>query len=152
MIKLLVALSIGFIGFVAVQPAPKKTCPIKDGIIRPVESWESISGTMKGTVQIIGIDSLVRSATDGRVRDIDGGVELFSRSVGSRIAIYHDTATYSYSGIDSCLVKEGQVVKAGQVIGFAKKHKVYFFVSNWLYTHISTTPQNYVDCVCELPK
>lgn len=120
--------------------------------MRPVGSSESVIGTMKATVQIVGKDSLVRSATNGRVRDVSGGLDFDSRSVGARVAIMRDTATYTYYGFDSCLVKEGQLVKAGQVIGFAKSHKIYFVVSNYLYTHMSATPQNYVDCICELPK
>lgn len=140
------------VGFMGYQPAPKKgLCPLKEGIIRPINPDSSVIGTMKATVQIVGQDSLVRSATDGRVREITPDL-VHSGYSNVRVAIIRDTATYTYYGFDSCLVREGQLVKAGQVIGFAKTHKIYFFVSNYLYTHISVTPQNYVDCTCELPK
>ena len=111
--------------------------------MRAVPPDSSIMGTMKATVLIYGKDNLVRSATDGRVRDA-----IFK----GRIAIMRDTATYTYFGLDSTFVQEGQLVKAGQAIGHVSKPQVYFFVSNYLYTHINPAPQDYVDCVCKLPQ
>jgi hypothetical protein len=123
----------------------KGKCPFKDGIMRKLTHHGFILGTEESSVDICGKDSVVLSATNGRVTDV---VRL---SYTLFITISVDTTVYTYSDIDRSLVQEGQIVKAGQAIAIAREQRIAFFVSNYL-KRIFRNPDWYVDCVCELPK
>ena len=125
---------------------PKGRCPLKDGIMRPLATRTGIIvGTEKSTVDIWGSDSVVVSATAGRVMDV------IREDYTMFIIIRSDTTNYTYIDLDRSLVKEGQLVQAGQVIAIAKEKRISFYVSNFL-NRIFRNPDAYVDCVCELPK
>ena len=102
-------------------------------------------GTVESTVDIWGNDSVVVSATAGRVMDV------IRENVTMYITIRTDTTNYTYIDIDRSLVKEGQLVQAGQAIAIATEKRISFYVSNFL-NKIFRNPDAYVDCVCELPK
>jgi hypothetical protein len=124
-------------------PPVKGKCPFKEGVIRKsVHGSGVILGTEECTVDVWGKDSMVLSATNGRVMDVMRLYALY-------ITIRTDTTNYTYIEIDRPLVKEGEMVKAGQVIGIAKDKRISFFVSNYL-NKIFCDPCAYVDCSCEL--
>jgi hypothetical protein len=125
---------------------PKKgQCPFKDGIMKKLTAHKGIVvGPGESTVDIWGTDSIVRSATNGRVTDV-----IYIQSM-KYISIRHDTTIYTYADIDRALVQEGQQVTAGQPIAIAGDGRIEFFVSNYL-GRILRHPGDYVDCVCELP-
>jgi hypothetical protein len=104
-----------------------------------------VPGPGESTVDIWGKDSVVLSATDGRVTDVMDiqGIKY--------ISIRMDTAIYTYADINRALVQEGQRVNAGQQIAIAREGRIEFFVSNYL-GRIFRHPDAYVDCVCELAK
>jgi hypothetical protein len=103
-----------------------------------------MAGNEESTVDICGKDTVVLSATDGRVTDVIRlGHILY-------ITIRVDTTNYTYIDIDRPLVQEGQMIKAGQAIAIAREQRIAFYVSNYL-NRIFRNPDAYVDCVCELP-
>jgi len=102
-------------------------------------------GSGESTVDIWGKDSVVLSATDGRVADV------ISLQNIKYISIRVDTTIYTYADIDRALVHEGEPVKAGQPIAIAGEDRIEFFVGNYLGRQFRN-PDAYVDCVCELPK
>jgi hypothetical protein len=126
---------------------PKKgKCPFKDGIMKKLtEHHGVVLGSGESTVDILGKDSIVLSATDGRVKDVIDiqGIKYVSVRV--------DTTIYTYADIDRALVHEGQPVKSGQLIAIAREDRIEFFVANYLGRQFRD-PSAYVDCVCELPK
>ena len=126
-------------------PPQKGKCPFKDGIMRKLTHRGIILGTEESTVDICGIDSMVLSATGGRVTDV---IRL---NYTMYISIRVDTTIYTYADIDRPLVQERQMIKAGQPIAIAREKRIAFFVSNYL-NKIFRNPDGYVDCVCELPK
>jgi hypothetical protein len=107
-----------------------------------VHESEIILGAEESTMDVWSKDSIVLSATNGRVMDVMRVHILY-------IIIRTDTTNYTYIEIDRPLVKEGEMVKAGQAIGIAKKKRISFFVSNYL-NKIFRDPYAYVDCACEL--
>ena len=125
---------------------PKKgKCPFKDGIMKKLTEHDNVTlGSGESTVDIWGKDSVVLSATDGRVTDVISvqGIKYISIRV--------DTAIYTYADIDRALVHEGQPVKAGQPIAIAREDRIEFFVGNYLGRQFRN-PDAYVECVCELP-
>jgi hypothetical protein len=128
---------------------PPKTgkCPFKDGIIRKLTAHSGIlvGSSPESTVDVWGKDSLVLSATNGKVINVIG-----MRPGASYIQIQIDTTVYTYSDIDRALVQEGQFVRSGQPIAIAADSSIAFYVGNYLgkiYHH----PEAYVDCVCQLP-
>ena len=124
----------------------KGKCPFKDGIMKkPTEHFGVFIGSVESTVDIWGKDSIVLSATDGRVTDVISvqGIKY--------ISIRIDTTIYTYADIDRALVHEGQPVKADQPIAIAGEDRIEFFVGNYLGRQFRN-PDAYVDCVCELPK
>jgi hypothetical protein len=104
-----------------------------------------VLGSGESTVDIWGKDSVVLSATDGRVKDVIDiqGIKYVSVRV--------DTTIYTYADIDPALVHEGQPVKSGQPIAIAREDRIEFFAANYLGRQFRN-PDAYVDCVCELPK
>jgi hypothetical protein len=126
---------------------PKKgKCPFKDGVVKKLTEHHGVFvGSGESTVDISGKDSIVLSATDGRVKDVIDiqGIKYVSVRV--------DTTIYTYADIDRALVHEGQPVKSGQPIAFAREDRIEFFVANYLGRQFRD-PGAYVDCVCELPK
>jgi hypothetical protein len=121
----------------------KGKCPLRDGVMKKMEFNSVMVGTEASNVDIVGKDSVVISATDGRV------MEAYSLNYTDKIVqIQRDTTLYTYWDMDSCVVREGQMVKAGQVIGFSAKSKITFFVGN-NRNRIFTNPAYYVDCTSE---
>ena len=126
-------------------PPQKGKCPFKDGIMRKLTHHGFILGTEESTVDICGKDSMVLSATSGRVTDV---IRL---NYTMYITIRLDTTIYTYADIDRPLVQEGQMIKVGQAIAVARERRIAFFVSNYL-NKIFRDPDSYVDCTCELLK
>jgi hypothetical protein len=127
-------------------PPRKGKCPFKDGIMTKLtEHHGVILGSGESTVDIWGKDSVVLSATDGRVTDVIDiqGIKY--------VRIRVDTTIYTYADIDRALVHEGQPVKSGQPIADAREDRIEFLVTNYLGRQFRN-PDAYVDCVCELPK
>jgi hypothetical protein len=67
------------------------------------------------------------------------------------ITVRTDTTNYTYIDLERSLVKEGQLIDAGQPIAIAKGNRISFYVSNFL-NKIFRNPDAYVDCICELQK
>lgn len=129
-----------------IYPPKKGKCPFREGVERKLTEHKGIVvGPGESTVDVCGTDSVVMSATGGRVTD----VLSIQSMIYVRIQI--DTLVYTYADIDRSLVREGQLVKAGQPIAIARQGRIEFFVSNYL-GRIFRHPEEYVDCVCELPK
>src|SRR3984893_9751956 len=128
------------------NPPKKGKCPFKDGIIRKLTEHHGVMlGSGESTVDIWGKDSVVLSATDGRVTDV-----IYIQGI-KYVSIRVDTTIYTYADIDRALVQEGQPVKSGQPIAIAREGRIEFFVANYLGRQFGN-PDAYVDCVCELPK
>ena len=128
------------------SPAKKAKCPFKDGIMKKLTGHHGVFvGSEESTVDIWGKDSVVLSATDGRVADV-----IFMQGI-KYVSIRVDTTIYTYADIDRALVQEGQPVKSGQPIAIAREDRIEFDVANYLGKQFSN-PNAYVDCVCELPK
>jgi hypothetical protein len=121
----------------------KGKCPLMGGRLKKMEFNSVMVGSEVSNVDIVGKDSVVISATDGRV------MEAYNLTYTEKIVqIQRDTTLYTYWDMDSCVVHEGQVVKSGQVIGFSAKHRITFFVGN-NRNRIFTNPGYYVDCVSD---
>ncbi len=128
------------------NPPKKAKCPFKDGIMKKLtEHHGVVLGSGESTVDIWGKDSVVLSATDGRVTDV-----IYIQGI-KYVSIRVDTTIYTYADIDRALVQEGQPVKSGQPIAIAREGRIEFFVANYLGRQFRN-PDTYVDCVCELPK
>lgn len=128
------------------NPPKKAKCPFKDGIMKKLTEHQGIVlGSGESTVDIWGKDSVVFSATNGRVTD---AVNIQGMKY---VRIQVDTTVYTYADIDRALVQEGQSVKSGQPIAIAREGRIEFFVSNYLGRQF-LDPDAYVDCICELPK
>jgi len=128
------------------NPPKKAKCPFKDGIMKKLtEHHGVVLGSGESTVDIWGKDSVVFSATDGRVTDV-----IYIQGI-KYVSIRVDTTIYTYADIDRALVQEGQSVKSGQAIAIARGGRIEFFVANYLGRQFRN-PDAYVDCVCELPK
>lgn len=124
----------------------KGKCPFKDGTMKKLtEHHGVVLGSEESTVDIWGKDSIVLSATDGRVTDVINIQNI------EYVSIRTDTTIYEYADIDSALVHEGQPIKSGQPIAIAREGRIEFLVSNYFGRQFRD-PAAYVDCVCELPK
>lgn len=127
-------------------PPKKGKCPFKEGIMKKLTEHHGVFvGSVESTVDIWGKDSVVLSATDGRVTDVISIQNI--RYISIRV----DTIIYTYADIDRALVHEGQPVKSGQPIAIAREDRIEFYVANYLGRQLRN-PDVYVDCVCELPK
>jgi hypothetical protein len=126
---------------------PKKAkCPFKAGVMKKLTEHKGVVlGSGESTVDIWGKDSIVLSATDGRVTDV-----IYIQGI-KYVSIRVDTTVYTYADIDRALVQEGQPVKSGQPIAIARDGRIEFYVANYLGRQFRN-PDAYVDCVCELPK
>ena len=129
-----------------IYPPKKAKCPFKNGVLKKLtEHHGAILGPGQSTVDIWGTDSIIVSATDGRVTDV------ISVQGTPFIRIQTDTTIFFYADFDHPLVREGQQVRAGQPIAFSSDNQIEFYVANNL-GKIFHHPEEYVDCVCELPK
>jgi Peptidase family M23 len=149
--KSLLGITIAFIYLIgsandSFLPPRKGKCPFKDGIMKKLTEHHGVFvGSAESTVDIWGKDSVVLSATDGRVTDV-----IYIQGI-KYVSIRGDTTIYTYADIDRALVQEGQLIKSGQPIGVAREGRIEFFVANYLGRQFRN-PDAYVDCVCELPK
>jgi hypothetical protein len=149
--KSLLGMTIVFIYFIGSAndsfiPPRKGKCPFKDGVMKKLTEHKGVVlGSGESTVDIWGKDSIVLSATDGRVTDV-----IYIQGI-KYVSIRADTTIYTYADIDLALVHEGQLVKSGQPIAIAREDRIEFFVANYLGRQFRN-PDAYVDCVCELPK
>jgi hypothetical protein len=126
---------------------PKKAkCPFKAGVMKKLTEHKGVVlGSGESTVDIWGKDTIVLSATDGRVTDV-----IYIQGI-KYVSIRVDTTVYTYADIDRALVQDGQPVKSGQPIAIARDGRIEFYVANYLGRQFRN-PDAYVDCVCELPK
>jgi hypothetical protein len=128
--------------FLGGQPK-KAACPFRDGVMRKMAPRDFVLGVLESNLDVFGKDSLVLAVTDGRVSDLSTGPRPYYRCY---ITISRGSLKYVCWDMDSVLVQEGQLVKAGQVIGYSSKKRVSIYVSDYL-NKIFTNPADYLDCM-----
>lgn len=99
-------------------------------------------GTPNQGTTIKGLDGKVLSVSKGIVQSV------FPIGETNAMMIRSDTLFYSYGDIDSCLVKKGEQVMAGQVIGIAKENYIDFVISDEK-GHIHKV-QGKLNCKCKM--
>lgn len=143
-IVLLAALAI--VGFVGAPTHKKKgKCPMKDGVLKRIDSCEYSFEESRPGSDIYGSDSVVMSATSGVVQAI------LTIEDWKAVMIRSGRLFYTYALLDTCIVVKGQNAIAGQILGFVNGRHIEFLVSNskgegfWRL-------EDYVDCRCQLLK
>ena len=128
--------------------------------MRKMTPSDVVLGVAESNVDIFGKDSLVLSPINGRVWDVrklpatyrtSDNPAWTGRSGAYSVRISRDSTIYNCWDMDSCLVKEGQVIKAGEIIGYSRTRRISFFVSNFL-GKIYNEPSSFLDCVDEVGK
>ena len=88
---------------------------------------------------VTGQDTMLLAVRDGRIKDI-------YRLDGARIVtLMRDTSIYVYMNMTGVTVTEGQMVKAGQVIGSSHDKRIGFWVEN-VFGKFIRNPYDRVDC------
>jgi hypothetical protein len=117
-------------------------CPFRDGWIKKTFAApiRTICGP-RGGFDIIGTDSTVVSASDGKVQ------ATFNVGDVKAIMIRNGRFFYTYSNLDTLFLKKGDTVKAGDILGPSQMNDVDFVVTDTKGRYEDKIASD-IDCKC----
>lgn len=124
----------------------KGACPLKDGVIEMDTSRRWYGEAPNPGLSIEGKDTVVYSVAAGQVQAV------FSVGDVQAIMIRTPRGFYTYSALDSVLLKKGDSVRVGQILGFRPSDLPLDFVFSFEDGKRPWKQEEVVDCKIEFVK